>query len=310
LWIVEIFFTKIYDTFEKLDIMTTLIPRFECIRTDFEHFKTKSKLSCFIQNTARLNSDQLKESWVGFEIRKNYLTVRNAEMKGIELVIPKSKIRKGFRTTSNIKVINVDKILGYFLVSPFNKMKEKFLKYIFNDKKLKGFDFKEFDKILRRFENRNSYLILNRRLYLASPGTSYVAFCSNTPFIGLDTWGFTNMNYDEAKLIALWLNSTFGILQLLMIGAAIEGNWMKVHKYMLEDLYIPEPAVFLELNSDELNVLYEKVSNIEVPSLTEQLRMTYNVRQEIDRFFIEKLGLEIWNNYGTLNKFLKLIQKE
>lgn len=200
--IVSDLFKKIYDTFEKLDIMTTLIPRFECIRTDFEHFKTKSKLSCFIQNTSRLNSDQLKESWVGFEIRKNYLTVRNAEMKGIELVIPQSKIRKGFRTTSNIKVINVDKILGYILVSPFNKMKEKFLKYIFDDKKLKGFDFKEFDKILRRFENRNSYLILNRRLYLASPGTSYVAFCSNTPFIGVDTWGFTNMNYDEAKLIA------------------------------------------------------------------------------------------------------------
>ena len=60
----------------------------------------------------------------------------------------------------------------------------------------------------------------------------------------------------------------------------------------------------------DLYVLYEKVSKIEVPSLTEQLRITYDFRQEIDRFFIEKLGLDIWKNYGTLNKFVKLIQKE
>ena len=95
-----------------------------------------------------------------------------------------------------------------------------------------------------------------------------------------------------------------------MIGVAIEGNWMKVHKYMLKDLYIPEPKMFLENNSDEINDLYKKVSQIEVPSLVEQLRITHNIRQEIDRFFIEKLELNIWKNYGTLNKFLKIIQKE
>ena len=39
-------------------------------------------------------------------------------------------------------------------------------------------------------------------------------------------------------------------------------------------------------------------------------QITHNIRQEIDRFFIEKLELDIWKDYGTLNKFLKTIQKE
>ena len=303
-------FHEIYDQLKNLDSMIVFSSKFDCIRTDLEHFKTNSNLSCFIQHKSRLGTDQLKEDWIGTDERDKSLSVEHKQIQSAKLKIPISKLRRGFRTTSNINVINVSDILGYVLVSPFNKFKENFLRFIFNKKKVKDFKLKEFDIILKRCENRKSHLILNRRLYLTAPGTSYVAFCSNTPFIGVDTWEFYNTDFNESKLLSLWLNSTFGIIQLLMVGVAIEGNWMKVHKYMLDHIYVPNPKEFLEKHLRELDLLFDSVSKVEMPSLVEQLRITHKIRKEIDKFFIEKLNLDIWKQHKSLNNYLTLVQKE
>ncbi|KKM62919.1 hypothetical protein LCGC14_1516790 [marine sediment metagenome] len=300
---------NIYNYLKENEKFITISPRFDCLECDLRHFKTKTNLNCFIQHKSKSNTNQLKEEWIGSLIT-NSLNIEHVKIKKANFKIPLSSIKRGLRTTSNIRCIDVNDKLDYLIVHSFKDLKENYLRYILEKKTINKFKAEEFNIVLNNFEKRKSFLHLNRRLYLASPGTSYVAFHSNTPFIGVDTWGFYTMNKDEAKLIALWLNSTFGIIQLLMIGVAIEGNWMKVHKYMLKDLYIPEPTLFLKNNSDELYILYKKVSKIEVLSLTEQLQITHNIRQEIDRFFIEKLELDIWKDYGTLNKFLKTIQKE
>ncbi|HDZ16963.1 hypothetical protein LCGC14_1064770 [marine sediment metagenome] len=303
-------FHEIYNFLKDSSLMITFLSRFDCIRSDLGQFKTDSNLSCFIQHESRKGTEQLKENWIGTNLDNRSLTIEHKNRQNVKFKIPVSKIRRAFRTTSNLNIINVDNALGYLLVSSFNKIRENFLRHIFEKKKVAAFKTKEFDKILKRFENRKSHLILNRRLYLASPGTSYVAFCSSTPFIGVDTWQFKNIDYNESKLLSLWLNSTFGIIQLLMIGVAIEGDWMKVHKYMLDRFYIPDSKDFLEHHSEELDLLYNSVSKIKMPSLLEQLRMTHKTRKKIDKFFIEKLNLDIWKKHKSLTNFLTLIQKE
>ncbi len=301
---------EIYNILSKHDRVVLLRPKFACIRSDLEHYKTDSGLSCFIQNSFREESGQLKEDWLGINTTRTHLQVKHLVIEKAKVNIPLSRIKRAFRTTSNVRVMNVDDKLGYLLVGGFKDYKDKFLRYIFNQSKIKSFRADEFNKILSNFERRRARIHLNRRLYLTAPGTSYVAFCSKTPFIAVDTWGFYDMSLMEAKLMALWFNSTFGLIQLLMVGAAIEGNWMKVHKYMLERFYIPEPENFIKDFEQEITDLYDDVSTVVMPSLVEQLRIKSDVRKRVDRFFIERLNIEIWRNYGGLNAFLELLQEE
>lgn len=106
------------------------------------------------------------------------------------------------------------------------------------------------------------------------------------------------------------MNSTFGIVQLLYVGAAIEGDWMKVHKYMLDHIYIPDPTVITEKYKEAVDSLFDEVSEVPMPSFIDQLRSNHNVRKKNDKFFIETLNLDISEQYKNVNKFLIRIQEE
>ncbi len=106
------------------------------------------------------------------------------------------------------------------------------------------------------------------------------------------------------------MNSTLGIIQLLLVGVAIEGDWMKIHKYMLDRIYIPDLQKFVSKYKQEIDDIYATVSKIEMPSIVEQLKIKHDVRKQIDKFFIQKLGIDIYKQYNGLNQFLKLIQDE
>lgn len=118
------------------------------------------------------------------------------------------------------------------------------------------------------------------------------------------------MSVEIAKLLSLWMNSTFGVIQLLYNGAAIEGDWMKVHKYMLDNIYIPDPEIFIKDYNEDISSLYNEVSNVKVPSFIDQLRINHKIRNKIDKFFIERLNFDIWTEQKTINKYILLIQKE
>ncbi len=99
-------------------------------------------------------------------------------------------------------------------------------------------------------------------------------------------------------------------MQLLLLGVAIEGDWMKVHKYMLDNFYFPNPDYFLEKYENDIDILYEKVAHKSVPSLIEQLLTKSATRVEIDTFFIDKLKIKTFKNQTEMTRFLEIIQQE
>lgn len=267
----------------------------ESYENDLRHYKTKSGLVCFIQHDSRIDTPQLKEKWVAKTLvpKSKSLSIKHVAIDGAKIEVPISSCGRGLRTTSNIRSINIDEILGFLLIKEFSGYKNNFLRFVLNKKSKENFSASEFEPIMNKYNSRKSFLHLNRRLFLASPGTSLVAFCSKYPFVSVDTWGFVNLNFEEAKLLSLWFNSTFGIIQLLMIGVAIEGNWMKVHKYMQNEIYVPDPERFLEEYKEEFKNLYDRVACIELPSFVNQLEEYNSTRILIDNFFIETLNLDI-----------------
>jgi len=303
-------FRKIYDFIKSNKDFSLFGENFDCIRSDLENFKTKSKVSCFIQNIFRENTQQCKEKWVASVQNSNKIKLKNIEIEGVEYNAPNDSFRRAMRTTSNLRNIKIDDKLGFLLVKSFKDYKNLFLRYITSRDDVKEFKTKEFEKILNNFNKRKSRLHLNRRLYLGSPGTSLVSFCSETEFIGVDTWGFTNISTDDAKILSLWLNSSLGIMQLLMLGVAIEGNWMKIHKYMIKRFYIPSIDILKKNYTNELNDLYDQVLSADLPSLLVQLNEINPIRKKIDKFFIEKIKYDYSQECDSIDEFLELIQTD
>jgi len=307
--IVSDLFHHIYNLIQEKDFTISIGERFDCIRCDLEHLRTKSNLNCFIQNKYIKESNQLKEDWIG-EVKGDNIQVSHIAINEARFKIPLNKIGRGLRTTSNLQKINVESISDFVLLDSFKNYKDDFLRYQLDRKKIKDFDEKEFSIISDNYNKRKSHLILNRRLYLASPGTSYVAFYSEEPIVGIDTWGFYNMDKKIAKILTLWLNSTLAIIQLLIVGVAIEGNWMKVHKYMLDRIFIPDPDNFNNYQMEELNNLFGEVSEKEMPSLVNQLTNKNDIRRKIDQYFINLLDINIPSDYKNGKEISEILQHE
>jgi hypothetical protein len=125
---------------------------------------------------------------------------------------------------------------------------------------------------------------------LSAPGTCLIAFYSDKPTVGIDLWSLRDVSKIDAKILSLWLNSTFNILQLLYMGVACEGPWMKLHGYMMDKLLVPDPK---KLTKDERNQILEvfgKIKETEFPSIREQLETGFHVRKTIDLLWLKILG--------------------
>jgi hypothetical protein len=142
----------------------------------------------------------------------------------------------------------------------------------------------------KKFEERRAHLLLGRRLYLSAPGTCLVSFYSDKPTAGIDLWGFLKLGKTDAKILSLWLNSTFNILQLLYMGVACEGPWMKLHDYMMERLLVPDPKKLTENERKQILEVFERVKETKFPSISEQLETGFHTRKTIDLLWLKILG--------------------
>jgi hypothetical protein len=173
---------------------------------------------------------------------------------------------------------------------------------------LKNFNVDTVKSWEERFDRNKAHLLFARRLWLASSGTSLIAFYSDIPTVGIDLWSLAKLDKDTAKILALWLNSSFNILQLLYIGVACEGPWMKLHGYMMDKLLVPDPTKLSVNEKKRALELFDKIGFSQFPSIVEQLRSNYFDRKLIDEFWLGVLGYDslsedlLTNFYASLHK--------
>jgi Glu-tRNA(Gln) amidotransferase subunit E-like FAD-binding protein len=103
-------------------------------------------------------------------------------------------------------------------------------------------------------------------------------------------WSIKGFGDAEAKIFALWFNSTLNILQLLTNRTETRGAWMKLHEYQIRDSVALNPKALKKEEKEALLDLFEKLKNHEFPSILEQLRMRFLARVEIDMAILDILG--------------------
>jgi type I restriction-modification system DNA methylase subunit len=110
-------------------------------------------------------------------------------------------------------------------------------------------------------------------------------------------WTVKIANSNHAKLITLWLNSTFGFLLLLSIGIASRGFHFEFKKENLKQLLVVNPCL---IDQSQVNILYQKLQNRPFECFAEEFSQAYQgkgLRKVIDNFFIQQLGYHINTNY-------------
>ncbi|MHA1728521.1 MAG: Eco57I restriction-modification methylase domain-containing protein [Promethearchaeota archaeon] len=220
--------------------------------------------------------------------------------------IPSVCVKRGLRTTVNLKKLNIKNLNDYFIVEETNNIVEILSTYYNIPEEEVSYD--EIKSWKKKVEDRSSKLFHIRRFDIAAPGTYHISYTSEFKRAptGL-TWVFRNIDNESSKLIALWNESSLHILQIILNRKETAGSYMAIDSYHFSSYFIIDINALSEEERKKGIKLYDRIKSIEFPSILEQLKTDFKIRIEIDSFFLNILyeGSEIQKISSELREQLK-----
>jgi type I restriction-modification system DNA methylase subunit len=217
------------------------------------------------------------DQWIVKDIENGFLTIEN-RFSMEKLKVPLKALSRGLRRPARTNKLEITEILDYIVTAKFDDVK----------KLLKN------PSVLKEWRNyvkpRLANLLISRRFDISGPGTTLIAYYSQTPAVGVDMWDIKDIAEEDAKILAIWFNSTPNILATVVHRTETRGAWMKLHEYTLDESLILNPSALSEDERMTLLDTYNKVKNETFPSILEQLRNRFPARVEIDRAVLGVLG--------------------
>lgn len=193
------------------------------------------------------------------------------------------------RRASYVDTIDVSDTSDYLILSWFEGI-EDMAKAALTDEERRAFRKSRIKSWQNKFKERASHVLFSRRFDISASGTSLIAFYSETPIVGVDLWCIREVEKEQAKILTLWLNSSLGLLQTLILRTETRGPWMKVHDYMLSEMLVPNIDKFSDGELRKILETFETVKDIKFPSILDQLRDNNPSRRLIDATWLEVLG--------------------
>jgi hypothetical protein len=162
---------------------------------------------------------------------------------------------------------------------------------------------KEFDweRVQKKASNKFTNLILAIKFRLNSANTSFVAFFSEEPYIQADVFKIIpNVSIERAKIICLYYNSTFNIVQIMSKKGETQGGFGIIRETDLLGFQLIDYEKLTDKEKEKLLGVFEAWSSVEFPSIVEQIEKRFEGRVAIDRAVLEVLGYK----KGEINELL------
>lgn len=149
------------------------------------------------------------------------------------------------------------------------------------------------EKRLPHLESREAYLVAAGRnnVDLAAPGTHFLGVVSPVPIP--PTWSFWSIktaSIEDARLLALWWNSTVHLAQLMDNRTEVRGSWMGWLRNTLVGLQVLNPKALSEDTRRQLLATYDEWKAVPFPPLLEQLKSHFDGRVAIDAAVAKAIG--------------------
>lgn len=218
-------------------------------------------------------------------VRMNWRVIRDTKNEieavsvtsGAHVTIPKSAMRPTTRTAAGMETLEIIDPPDYIVTERFP-----------DDASF--WDDPDPDALLMRrlphLESRETFLLAAGRnnIGLSGPGTHLLAYVSTKRIP--PTWNFWSLqtkNLEDAKILSLWWNSTFHLVQLMENRAEVGGSWVGWLKDTLLKLQVINPAALDKTTKEELLKVYDTWKDKPFPTLLDQLKHRFEGRVAIDK---------------------------
>jgi len=147
----------------------------------------------------------------------------------------------------------------------------------------------------RRIWQKRSNLLISYRAWL--PTNRTLSIVVSEPVVSSMWWSIIMEDEEAAKILALWLNSTLGLLLLLSVSEVTRGPWIEFKKGDREEesgLWGLPVINLRKLNEKQKRGLvdfYNKVANETLAPFPEEFSNP-KVKKEIDDYINETIGLK------------------
>ena len=269
-----------------------------------EGFHTSPKgLSQITFVTRPLDKSRLKKAFLVLEKEENERLDLSVAKGAAKINVEKRHFIPALRTGTGVKTIDITGKCDYIAVEEYEefetvKLYSKWSGHI------------GWDGIKRGVNDKIASLAFIRRINPYSPNTHLLAFYSDTPFVPSDLLKKIDINGEEAKAQSILLNSTFFLSQVFLYKEEATGTYPDVRRDDLVNMYVFDYGKLLEGEKEVILDTFEKIRNVEFPSLEEQLRSGFWGRKEIDRVVMEVIGFSENEIESWLNKVYSAIVKE
>jgi hypothetical protein len=147
----------------------------------------------------------------------------------------------------------------------------------------------------RKIWEKRSKLLLAYRAWL--PTNKTLSIIISEPVVSSMWWSIITQNEEDAKILALWLNSTLGLLLLLSVAEVTRGPWIEFKKGDKEEksglwgLPVVNLRKLSKKQKEALIDLYNKVANKTLKPFPEEFSDP-KIKKEIDNGINEILGIK------------------
>jgi len=153
----------------------------------------------------------------------------------------------------------------------------------------------------------SSRLCMMWRIDWGAVGTTLICVRSETPtFLVIKGKYFTGISDPlHEKLLCMWFNSSAFIIAILGRARITRGSYMDLEEYALDRCPVPDVSRLTQKQRNMINQLWEKIRNMEVPSLIEQLETNHPFRAELDDGILQILGISDAEKRASLTNIFR-----
>ncbi len=240
-------------------------------------------ISQILYITDPLNEERIRRSLLIYETedeRYIYFKIKNLN-KSYKL--RKDCVVKGLKSISGVKKINGENINDYLIIRDFPKMKEIITLSSFKHKL-------NWEKINNEKEKKSTFVTIFRRFSPHSKNTCILSLYSDEPFVPTDAFKIFKGDEEESKFLCIYLNSVISLVKLLFNMQQTTGQFSDIKEEDLRNFEFVDIRKFAKSEKQTLLNLFEKLKDVEFPSILEQLENRFWARVELDKTILKILG--------------------
>jgi 16S rRNA G966 N2-methylase RsmD len=243
--------------------------------------------------TSRYGARSPNVTFLFNRIRNDVVQLKLKRAK-ISFTIPVDSLILSLRTYSAVKHLDISNEEEFGIVDP-DPIEEHLLRLsgLIPREKVKQAS----EDIQEAYNDFAGNILLARRIRLTSPNAYWLTFYSDNNVLGSQLPTVQARNAFHAKMLALYLNSTLCLLQLISFAAETEGAWVSLdHKRVWSLIHVPDIKNLKPAIVDKALDLLSRVGKVEVNSLFERIKNHDKIQKSIDEMALEMIGLEDWKN--------------